>query len=140
MFLCIWRCVLCTTFLLYTFSSRIQMLIISFYINLLNKLYSGLFGYELGGLNEMQSDGAFSDEITLHTMLKIFNVEFEMISTLGPAARQIITPHNSVAMTRLHVGHFAENKGTHYVALNPKQEECEGKYLHHFLHILLSLE
>ena len=116
------------------------MLIISFYINLLNKLYSGLFGYELGGLHEMQSDGAFSDEITLHTMLKIFNVEFEMISTLGPAARLIITPHNSVAMTRLQVGHFAENKGTHYVALNPKQEECEGKYLHHFLHILLSLE
>ena len=92
-------------------------------------------------LREMQSDGTFSDEITLSAMSEIFNVQFEVISTLGPAARQIITPHNSVAMTRLHLGHFAENEGTHYVALNPNQEDCEGKYLHHFLHILLpSLE
>ena len=81
---------------------------------------------------EIQSDGKFGDEITLRAMSEIFNVEFEVISTLGPAARQIITPHNSVAMTRLHLGHFAENEGTHYVALNPNQEDCEGKYLHHF--------
>ena len=83
-------------------------------------------------LCEMQSDGTFGDEITLRAMSEIFNVEFEVISTLGPAARQIITPHNSVAMTRLHLGHFAENKGTHYVALNPNQEDGERKYLHHF--------
>ena len=82
-------------------------------------------------LREMQSDGTFGDEITLRAMSEIFNVEFEVISTLGPAARQIITPHNSVAMTRLHLGHFAENEDTYYVALNPNQEDCEGKYLHH---------
>ena len=76
---------------------------------------------------EIQSDGKFGDEITLRAMSEIFNVEFEVISTLGPAARQIITPHNSVAMTRLHLGHFAENEGTHYVALNTNQEDCEGK-------------
>ena len=92
-------------------------------------------------LREMQSDGTFGDEITLRGMSVIVNVEFEVVSTLGPAARQIITPHNSVAMTRLHLGHFVENEGTHYVALNPNQEDCEGKYLHHFVHILLpSLE
>ena len=76
---------------------------------------------------EMQRDGTFGDEISLRTMSKIFNVEIEVISTLGPAARQIIIPHNSVAMTRLHLGHFAENEGTHYVALNTNQEDCEGK-------------
>ena len=92
-------------------------------------------------LREMQSDGTFGDEITLRGMSEIFNVEFEVILTLGPAPKQIITPHNSLAMARLHIGHFAENEGTHYVALNPNQEDCEGKYLHHFLHILLpSLE
>ena len=92
-------------------------------------------------LREMQSDGTFGDEITLRGMSEIFNVEFEVIVTLGPAPKQVITPHNSLAMARLHKGHFAENESTHYVALNPNQEDSEGKYLHHFLHILLpSLE
>ena len=65
-------------------------------------------------------------------MSEIFNIEFEVISTLRPAAREIITPHNSVVMTRLHLGHFTENEGTHSVALNPNQEDYEGKYLHQF--------
>ena len=47
----------------------------------------------------MQSDGTFGDALTLLAILEIFNVEFEVISTLGPVAKQIITPHNSVAMT-----------------------------------------
>ena len=42
-------------------------------------------------LREMQNDGTIGDEITLRAMSEIFNVEFEVISTLGPAARQIIT-------------------------------------------------
>ena len=75
-------------------------------------------------LREIQSDDTFDDEITLRAMSEIFNVELEVISMLRLAARQIITPHNSVAMTRLHLGHFAENEGTHFVALNPNQEDC----------------
>ena len=38
-------------------------------------------------LREMQSDGTFGVKITLRAMSEIFNVEFEIISTLGPAAR-----------------------------------------------------
>ena len=60
-------------------------------------------------LREAQSDGKLDDVITLRAMSEIFNVKFVVISILGPAARQIITPHNSVAMIRLHLGHFAEN-------------------------------
>ena len=71
-------------------------------------------------LREMQSDGTFGDEITLRGMSEIFNVEFEVVSTLGPAARQIITPQNSVAMARLHLAHFAENEGTHYFCIESK--------------------
>ena len=41
----------------------------------------------------MQSDGTFGDALTLRAISEIFNVEFEVISTLGPAAKQIITPH-----------------------------------------------
>ena len=48
-------------------------------------------------LRQMQSDGTFGDKITLRAMSEIFNVEFDVISTLRPAARQITTPHNSVA-------------------------------------------
>ena len=54
-------------------------------------------------LREMQSDGTFGVKITLRAMSEIFNVEFEIISTLGLAARQIVTTHNSVAMERLHL-------------------------------------
>ena len=60
-------------------------------------------------LREAQSDGKLDDVITLRAMSEIFNVKFVVISILRPAARQIITPHNSVAMIRLHLGHFAEN-------------------------------
>ena len=61
----------------------------------------------------MQSDGTFNNEIKLCAMSEILNVEFEVISTLGPTAKQIITSHNSVSMATLHLGHFAENEGTH---------------------------
>ena len=46
-------------------------------------------------LTEMQSDGIFDGKITLLAMSEIFNAGFEAISTLLPAARQIITPDNS---------------------------------------------
>ena len=38
-------------------------------------------------LHEMQRDGTFGDEITLRGMSEIFNIEFEVISTLRPAAK-----------------------------------------------------
>ena len=40
----------------------------------------------------MQSNGTFGDEVALCAMSKIFNVEFESISILGPVVRQIIAP------------------------------------------------
>ena len=83
-------------------------------------------------LREMQCDGTFGDEITLCAMSDIFKVEFEVILTLGPAERQIVTPHSFVTMARVHLGYLTKNKGTHYVAFNPNHEDCEGKYLHHF--------
>ena len=83
-------------------------------------------------LREMEGDGTSSDEITQRAMSEIFNVGLEVISTLGPAARQSITPDNSVAIARLHLVHVAENESIHDVALDPNQEDYEGKYLHHF--------
>ena len=71
----------------------------------------------------MQSDGTIGDKIALCAMSKIFNIEFEATSNLEPVSRQIITQDNSVAMTRSHLGHFAEKEVTHCVALNPNQED-----------------
>ena len=58
-----------------------------------------------------------------------------------PAARQIITPHNHVAMAGLHLSHFAKKEGAHYVRLNLSQEDYKGKYLHNFFsYYLIFLE
>ena len=82
-------------------------------------------------LCKVQSDGRFGDEIAVRTMQQIFRVDFRVISTLGLAAKQIITAHSAVAMTRLNLGHFLKNEATNYVALNSNRKYCEGKYIHH---------
>ena len=44
-------------------------------------------------------------------------MEFNVISSLGPAATTVISPQNSVPISSFYIGHFAEGDGEHYVAL-----------------------
>ena len=47
----------------------------------------------------------------------LYNVEFIVISSLGPSATAIISPLRSLPLYSFHIGHFAEGDGEHYVKL-----------------------
>lgn len=74
-------------------------------------------------LSTMENDGTFGDHITLQAVADIFLVQITVYSSLGPAATQVISPHNGInPIAYFSVGHFAEGMGEHYVCLNDRQE------------------
>ena len=66
-------------------------------------------------LQNMAKNGTFGDHLTLQAAADHFNVEFNVISSLGPAATTVISPQNSVPISSFYIGHFAEGDGEHYV-------------------------
>ena len=68
-------------------------------------------------LQNMAKNGTFGDHLTLQAAADLFNVEFNVISSLGPAATIVISPQNSVPISSFYIGYFAEGDGEHYVAL-----------------------
>ena len=46
------------------------------------------------------------DHLTLQAAADLFNVEFVVISSLGPAATTVISPQNSVPISSFYIGHF----------------------------------
>ncbi len=49
-------------------------------------------------LNEMSRDGTYGDEITLRAVSEIYNVEINIVSTLGHGGFRRISPQNSEPM------------------------------------------
>ena len=68
-------------------------------------------------LGNMARDGTYGDHLTLQAAADLLNVEFIVISSLGPAATTIISPTDSLPLCSFHIGHFAEGDGEHYVGL-----------------------
>ena len=50
---------------------------------------------------------------------ELLNIEFDIISTLGRATEATITLQNFAPQGRVYLGQLAENRGEHYVVLNP---------------------
>lgn len=67
-------------------------------------------------LQNVAKNATLGDHLTLQAAAGLFNVEFIVISSLGPAATTVISPQNSVPMSSFSIGHFAEGDGEHYVA------------------------
>ena len=65
----------------------------------------------------MARNGTYDDEITLRTISNMFNVETVVVSTLGQDGLGGIIPENSLPLSQITLGHFAENQGFHYVIL-----------------------
>lgn len=65
----------------------------------------------------MARNGTYGDHLTLQAAADLFNVEFIVVSSLGPDATTVISPLNSVPISSFYIGHFAEGDGEHYVAL-----------------------
>ena len=69
-------------------------------------------------INETSSDGTYGDEITLRAVSNIYNVEIDIVSTLGQQGFARILPENSEPIFRITLGHFAEGQSFHYIILN----------------------
>ena len=68
-------------------------------------------------IQQMDIEGTYGDELTLRAFAHIFNIEIEIVSTLGNDIRVSINPENSNPLGRITLEHFAENQGNHYVCL-----------------------
>lgn len=68
-------------------------------------------------IENMARDGTYGDHLTLQVAADLLNVEFFVISPLGPAATTIISPTDSLPLCSFHIGHLAEGAGEHYVGL-----------------------
>lgn len=78
-------------------------------------------------LEDMARNGTFGNHLTLQAAADLFNVEFIVISSLGPSATTVISPLNSVPISSFYIGHFAEGDGERYVVLENDaiwQESC----------------
>ena len=64
-------------------------------------------------IHKMSKDGTYGDEITLRAIAEIFNNEISVISTLGRGVSVMIKPEESIPLTRITIGHFAEGQGLH---------------------------
>lgn len=66
----------------------------------------------------MAQDGTYRDHLILQAATDLYNVQFIVISSLGPLATTIISPLESLPLYSFHVGRFAEGDGEHYVKLH----------------------
>ena len=62
-------------------------------------------------------DGTYGDHQTLQATADLYNVEFIVISSLGPAATTVISPVDSLPICSFYIGHYTEGDGEHYVRL-----------------------
>ena len=83
-------------------------------------------------LEYMARYNTFGDQITLFAAANLFNINIQVISTLGPGAEHLFEPSSSVPLGTVFLGHFAASE--HYVSLVPwfcdSQDggpECDGK-------------
>ena len=65
----------------------------------------------------MARSNTSGDQLTLFAAANLLNVNLHVMSTLGPGASHTFQPISSNAMGTVHLGHFAENHGEHYVSL-----------------------
>ena len=68
-------------------------------------------------LRYMAKSNTFGDQITLFAAANLYNINIQVISTLGPGAQHLFEPSSSVPLGTVYLGHFAA--GEHYVSPLP---------------------
>ncbi|XP_071083861.1 uncharacterized protein [Haliotis cracherodii] len=78
-------------------------------------------------ISGMLEEGTYGDHITLQAVSDMFNVDIIVHSSLGGDATVNIVPAYSVATQTISLGHFAEEEGEHYVALQLHETQSEDQ-------------
>lgn len=66
-------------------------------------------------LSEMERNGVYGDQITLHGIAALYRMQITVVSTLGPDAQ--VTINEGERNRECVLGHFAEGNGEHYLNL-----------------------
>ena len=74
-------------------------------------------------IQQMDIEDTYGDELTPRAFANIFNIEIEIVSSLGKDGRVSVNPENSDPLGRITLEHFAEGQGDHYVC--PQREIAE---------------
>ena len=61
-------------------------------------------------LQDMASSGTYSDEVKLHAVPHIFNVELTILSTVVRDEQMLVAPINSIAWARPTLSRFGEGQ------------------------------
>ncbi|XP_068684852.1 uncharacterized protein [Montipora foliosa] len=68
-------------------------------------------------LQSMATDGTYGDQITLQAAADLHNIEVLVVSTLGHNVTTLISPSASIPYARVHLGHYSEQHGEHYICV-----------------------
>ena len=71
-------------------------------------------------LQYMVRKNTFGDQLTLSAAANLYNIDIQIVSTLGPGAQHVFHPSSSIPLATVYLGYFAENHGEHYVSLIPE--------------------
>ena len=84
-------------------------------------------------LIRMVRDRTHGDQLTLQAVSNIYNVQINLVSSLGEDARVLIQPNSSDNDRRIEpitLGHFAEGHGEHFVALFESTDSGDNTDFH----------
>ena len=68
-------------------------------------------------ITHMARDGTYGDQITLYAAANLYNIDIQIVSSLGVGGQHVFSPSASVSAATVYLGHLAENQGEHYVSL-----------------------
>ena len=66
-------------------------------------------------ITHMARDGTYGDQITLYAAANLYNIDIQIVSSLGVGGQHVFSPSASVSAATVYLGHFAENQGEQYV-------------------------
>ena len=68
----------------------------------------------------MSRKNTFGDQLTLFATANLYNIDIQIVSTLGAGAQHVFHPSSSSPLATVYLGHFAENLEENYVSLIPE--------------------
>ena len=68
-------------------------------------------------VQQMITDGTYGDHLTLQTIANLYQIQLDIISSLGEDHATHIVPQDSEPVAMFALGHFSEDHGMHYVSL-----------------------
>lgn len=74
-------------------------------------------------LENMSRGNTYGDQITLFAVANIFNVNVQIVSSLGNGAQHMFTPSTGAPFTTISLGHLAETHGEHYVSIHSRDDD-----------------